>query len=323
MLIIVPTDRNYLEPALITLNSILLNSPATSKICLLYLKAQDQEDIIFESLIATALTEFNKLYQNRESIQCIAVHSNYFTNFSQFHLTSATLQKLVFPVIFPEEDICLSMDAGMIFGTGLPEFLQHVAGTTTAAITAFTTSAKETLQPSQISLAHNNLYPAGGILAFRPGIYNKNKLLDRCVQTFNDMRQHIIYGEQDIICFTLDNQELDSFAYDCKRIHIDLANDKSWQESDNLVNTYISQDYLYMKHVGVFKPWRQWVLSPAKSIYIHALRHLPAAIHVLTKHPKICSQHTSSDKFSAIFFEKQLSLYEEQLNTKINFLLHP
>lgn len=318
MKLIIPTDGNYLEPAFITLDSLAANAPKGTKICMLFLRDSTEDDAIYEQLIAEALAHFSKQYAEKIEFSCVAVQSQYFKDFSRFHLTSATLQKLVIPAIFPSEEICLSIDAGMIFGNKTTEFLACVEKPSIAAITAFTTAASATLHESQLSIEHHVLYPAGGILAFRPAAYNNNDLLNRCIKTFETLRNQIIYGEQDIINFTLQGTELSDFSYAEKRIHIDLANNASWTEADDLVHSYLSKEYLYMKHVGVFKPWRRWVLSPAKSIYAHAVSKLPEAINILTKHPKMASQHASSDKFSAHYFEHQLQMYENYLSISID-----
>lgn len=318
MKLIIPTDGNYLEPAFITLDSLATNAPKGTKICILFLRDSTEDDAIYEQLIAEALAHFSTKYTNKIEFSCVAVQSQYFKDFSRFHLTSATLQKLVIPAIFPSEDICLSIDAGMIFGNKTTDFLSCVEKPSVAALTAFTTAASATLHESQLAIDHHALYPAGGILAFRPEAYNNNGLLNRCIKTYETLRNQIIYGEQDIINFTLQGVELSDFAFNEKRIHIDLANNASWTESDALVHTYLSKEYLYMKHVGVFKPWRRWVLSPAKSIYTHAVSKLPEAVNLLTKHPKLACQHASSDKFSARYFEQQLQMYEEHLSFAID-----
>ncbi len=318
MLLIVPTDCHYLEPAFITMNSLATHATSGTKICLLFLRNSTPEDALFEALISEALVHFQNEYCGKIEFSCVAVHSSYFKNFSKFHLTSATLQKLVIPAIFPTEEICLSIDAGMIFGQGTADFLDQVARPSDAAITAFTSAADTSLQTSQLEIEHHTLYPAGGILAFRPEIYRSKDLLKRCDATYQNLRNEIIYGEQDIICFTLKDSELADFASFGKRIHIDLANDQSWVKADEFVQTYISQQYLYMKHVGVFKPWRQWVLSPAKSIYLHAVNKLPEAVKILTSHPKLVCQHSSKDKFSELFSERQFQLFEEHLRLSID-----
>jgi lipopolysaccharide biosynthesis glycosyltransferase len=318
MLLIVPTDCNYLEPAFITMNSLATHATSGTKICLLFLRNSTSEDALFETIISEAQAHFQNEYCGKIEFSCVAVKSEYFKNFSKFHLTSATLQKLVIPAIFPTEEICLSIDAGMIFGKGTTEFLEQVARPSNAAITAFTTASDTSLQTHQLPIEHHTLYPAGGILAFRPEIYRSKDLLKRCVETYQNLRNEIIYGEQDIICFTLKDSELADFASFGKRIHIDLANDQSWVNADDLAQTYISQQYLYMKHVGVFKPWRHWVLSPAKSIYIHAANKLPEAVKQLTKHPKLTCQHSSKDKFSELFSEHQFQLFEEHLSLSID-----
>lgn len=318
MIIIIPTDSNYLEPAFITLNSLSMNAPFGTKICLLFLRNSIEDDYIYEGLIAEAQSHFKEIFKEKINLSCIAVQSSYFKDFSKFHLTSATLQKLIIPKIFPSEEICLSIDAGMIFGNETIKFLNQVEQPSDAAITAFTTIANLTLQENQLKIEHHNLYPAGGILAFRPPIFNQQHLLERCIDTYQNLRNEIVYGEQDIICFTLKDFELANFTYTGPRIHIDLANEQSWSNHKSLEQTYLSKNYLYMKHVGVFKPWRRWVLSPAKSIYIHAVSHLPSPINILTKHPKIACQHSSSDKFSSLFYEQQLSMYEENLGLGID-----
>jgi lipopolysaccharide biosynthesis glycosyltransferase len=269
---------------------------------------------LFEAIISEAQEHLRFEYHGKIEFSSVAVQSDYFKDFSVFHLTSATLQKLVIPAIFPNEDICLSIDAGMIFGHGTTEFLNQVAKPSDAAVTAFTTISDQSLQSNQLKIKHHTLYPAGGILAFRPAIFNSKELLNRCINTYRDLRNEIIYGEQDIICFTLQECELADFSFPCTRIHIDLANDQSWDNADSFLQTYLSHQYLYMKHVGVFKPWRMWVLSPAKSIYLHAVRQLPEAIRLLTKHPKLACQHSSKDKFSELFSERQFELYEEYLS---------
>ena len=323
MLIIVPTDGNYLEPAFITINSIALHVRSETRVCLLYLKSTDENDSVFEPIIAAAQADFSKIYPSKLSLQSIAVRSTYFKDFTKFHLTSATLQKLIVPAIFPSEELCMTVDAGMIFGRGLPSFIDYVNSNSKAPVTAFATDSLMMLQENQKRLIHNKLYPAGGILAFRPKSYNDKNLLERCVRTFSEMRQHIIYGEQDIICFTMKDHELESFPPDWQRVHIDLADEKSWGESDNLVKIYLAKNYLYMKHVGVFKPWLQWVLSPAKSIFINAASELPPPILNLTAHPRIRAQHATTDKFSSLFFERQLSLYEDYLKSSFFSLKNP
>jgi lipopolysaccharide biosynthesis glycosyltransferase len=319
MIIFIPTDFNYLEPAFITLNSLANHSPIGTRICLLYLRTS-KEDYIFEEIIAEALIKFQNIYNNKIELFSIAVNSNYFLNFDKFHLTSATLQKLTIPAIFPSEDLCLSVDAGMIFGHEVPYFIEQLKRPSEAAITAFTSEAVSTLLNNQLDIPHHKLYPAGGILAFRPEIYNKINLLDRCVETYNNLRELITYGEQDIICFTVKNNELDDFNFPITKIHIDLANLTSWTESETLVEKYLSKNYFYMKHVGVFKPWKRWVLSPSKAIYIDALNNLPEEIRILINTPQISKQHTSIDKFSPIFFEQQLILYENYLGLKVKVI---
>jgi lipopolysaccharide biosynthesis glycosyltransferase len=318
MLLIIPTDGNYLEPAFVTMNSLASYAPRGTKICLLFLRNSPLEDALFEAIILEAQEHFQEEYGEKIVFSSLAVQSNYFYDFSKFHLTSATLQKLVIPSIFPTEDICLSIDAGMIFGHSTAEFLAHVAKPSEAAVMAFTTASDASLQASQLQIEHHPLYPAGGILAFRPEIYLRQDLLKRCMNTFQNLRNEIIYGEQDIICFTLKNSELAGFSFVETRIHIDLANDQSWVNADDFVQTYLSHQYLYMKHVGVFKPWRLWVLSPAKSIYIHAVSQLPEAVKLLTKHPILACQHSSTDKFSTIFSERQFQLFEEHLGLAID-----
>jgi lipopolysaccharide biosynthesis glycosyltransferase len=316
MLFIIPTDFNYLEPALITLNTLANHSPKDTRICLLYLRTSEK-DYIFEEIIASALIKLNSILINKVELTSVAVNSNYFMNFSKYHLTSATLQKLIIPAIFPSEDLCVSVDAGMIFGDEVPFFIKQLQRCSKAAISAFTTEAIITLRKDQLGLPHHDLNPAGGILAFRPKIYNKNNLLNRCVETFDNMREHIFYGEQDIICFTLKNDELDDFNFQITRIHVDLADYGSWTESEITVEKYLTKHYFYMKHVGVFKPWKRWVLSPAKSIYLDALNNLPEEIKFLLNKPEVNCQHTATDKFSEIFFEQQLKIYENYLGLKL------
>lgn len=316
MIIIIPTDSNYLEPAFITLNTLASHSPASTKICLLYLRTS-KEDYLFEEIISEALIRFKNIFNNKIEIFSIAVNSNYFSDFNKFHLTSATLQKLTIPAIFPSQDLCLSVDAGMIFGREVSYFIEQLKRPSEAAITAFTTQAVSSLIENQLDIPHHNLYPAGGILAFRPEIYNKNDLLKRCVETYSNLRDLITYGEQDIICFTVKNNELEDFNLPITKIHIDLANLISWSDSEILVEQYLTKNYFYMKHVGVFKPWKRWVLSPAKSIYIDALNNLPEEIKILINIPQINNQHASTDKFSTIFFEQQLMLYENYLGLKV------
>jgi lipopolysaccharide biosynthesis glycosyltransferase len=315
MRLVVLTDHNYLEAAFVTVHSLLKFCREADKITLLYLNEHSENDHKSHNLIMRFNACFNLLDPNFKTVDAVAFNSEYFSEFQRFHLTRATFQKLLLPYIFPDENLTLCIDAGMIFGSGLNDFLADVENRPESAITAFTVPSNTAVHESQLDMARHELYPGGGTLLFNNALYLKGNFLFRADDFFKANKTRLIYGEQDLICFVAGPNELKSFDEKYLRKHIDLASIDTWQQSGELHKLYLTQNYLYVKHVGVFKPWLRWVLNPNKSIYLDYIKSTEAIFHEIFTDEFLMAKHDRIDERHVHFARQELIRYEMFLST--------
>jgi lipopolysaccharide biosynthesis glycosyltransferase len=245
----------------------------------------------------------------------IGFSSSYFSGFERFHLNRVTFQKLLIPHIFPEDKVCVCVDAGMIFGKHLGAFLGRLDQYRGSIIRAFSTPSHASLQQNQLDIPRHELYPAGGILVLDNELYLKERFFERSVVCFDQLKSRIVYGEQDLICFTARGGELGALTDIHLREHVDLASPDIWTQAERINKLYKSRDFFYLKHVGLFKPWLKWVLNPAKSIYLSYISSMPSDVYNVMEAKFLKEKHNAMPEQHKLFAQQELQRYEAYLSS--------
>lgn len=312
--IIILTDKNYLEPAFVTVLSVCKKKLTTENLTLIYLEGpEDEKKIDFENIeLIKKFVEITKNTYPNTNFNSITLNSKYFSHFEKYHFNRSNLQKLVFAEIFKNEEICLSVDAGMILGDEFKKIIQEVNNDSNFTVKAFTQKSDALLTNSQLKKYHHDLYPAGGILAFNNWKFKESNLLNRLLVNFDNYKTDLIYPEQDLMCMTLTENELVNFRSDYTFYNLDMALGDNWGKDkiQNYENIYISGKYLYMKHIGLFKPWLKWVLNPLKSIYLNEIS-IASDCYSIFNETLLRSKHIYFNENVSKFLVPQLDLLEK------------
>jgi lipopolysaccharide biosynthesis glycosyltransferase len=209
------------------------------------------------------------------------LQGNQFTDYVQrFHFSNAILYKAALPKIFPAYENILLFDCGMIFGLQVGDFIQklshRIENREMSAVGAFCVSpyVSGALSAELQKYPHNAFYPSAAVLYFDVNRYNELSIYERFLAAYETYRNSLQYAEQDLLCLALTESELCAFSDEWLRCHIDLASPEGWYKFDEYEEIYVNRNSLYMKHIGSFKPWKKWVLHPAKSIYLRELHNL-------------------------------------------------
>lgn len=309
-------DANYLCPALVSAASFLENQGENRlPLTLVYLAGGDAQD---NQRVVLAIQSFEAIMRDRYpgmNFQTVQLTGNAFSGYVQrAHFSSAILYKAILPQAFQHCEHILLFDCGMIFGKQLPGFIDQVrSGITKKSIGVVAAFCEPSNQESGLredlrSLPHHALYPGGMVLFFDVVRYRRNAIAERLLANFNTYREQLVYAEQDLLCLTLQGSELTAFSEDALRRHIDLAS-PDWQAVAEDTRLYSSRDFVYIKHVGSFKPWKKWVLHPSKGIFLKERSTLSRQLS-----PE-CVELMKDNEFfpSQIgFLAQQLSLLERQ-----------
>jgi lipopolysaccharide biosynthesis glycosyltransferase len=268
-------DENYVSPALVSVMSLLAQlGEDVPKVTLVFLRdggnAKDHEPVF--ALLNHFISTLQKVHRLLE-INIVEQRGTPFLGYvKRSHFSDAILRKLIIPELFAQYEHILLFDCGLIFGSKVRNFFDDVRclidQNSNAAVAAFSDPSDQVEMKGSLKFVqHNLLYPAGVILYFNTILWRKKNVLARLIQNFDKHREELVYAEQELLCLTLENDELVAMRDHYKRHHIDLF-DAEWSKSEEHFKVYVARDYLYMKHTGSFKPWKKWVLHPAKSIFL-------------------------------------------------------
>jgi len=268
-------DAKYLGPALVSAASFFEVPGMTDfPVTLVYIAI----DTATDSKAAQVLQIFQKSIQSNYAqvdLRLIVLQGNLFTDYVQrFHFSNAILYKAALPKVFPTYEHILLFDCGMIFGLQVEDFIQGlrqgIKNCELSAVGAFCDSShiSGTLCAELQAYPHNALYPSAAILYFDVKCYNQSLIYERYLTAYETYRNSLQYAEQDLLCLVLTEGELNAFPEKEVIFHIDMASTGSWAELGAYEEIYANRNCLYLKHIGSFKPWKKWVLHPAKSIYL-------------------------------------------------------
>jgi lipopolysaccharide biosynthesis glycosyltransferase len=271
-------DARYLGPALVSASSFfevpgMFEFPVT----LVYIATDSATD----SAVSQVLQLFKRSIQIKYpqvDLRLIVLQGNQFSDYVQrYHFSSAILYKAALPIILPTYENILFFDCGMIFGLQVGDFIRtlkmDIQNGEMSAVGAYCVSPyiDGALNLALQSHPHHVLYPTAAVLYFDVNRYNELSIYARYLAAYATYRNQLLYAEQDLLCLVLNEGELGAFSTKESKCHIDMASPASWNEVALYEENYVSRDFLYLKHIGSFKPWKKWVLHPAKSIYLREL----------------------------------------------------
>lgn len=268
-------DAKYLGPALVSAASFFdVPGMADLPVTLVYISTDPDAD----TNAAQILQSFQKGIQSKHAqvdLRMIVLQGNQFADYVQrFHFSNAILYKAALPKIFPAYENILLFDCGTIFGIQVVDFIrrlrQGIQNCEMSAVGAFCVSpyVAGALSVALQAYPHNALYPSAAVLYFDVNRYNQLSIYEKYLAAYATYRNSLQYAEQDLFCLVLSEGELSDFSDSWIKCHIDMAAPESWSRLDAYEEIYAGRNCLYLKHIGSFKPWKRWVLHPAKSIYL-------------------------------------------------------
>lgn len=268
-------DKNYVSAAIVSVVSFLeIPKDYDIKVTMIYLGDRgDADDVPSHEVLNEFKNKSSALFGGN-IINIIEIKGDIFNDYiNRNHFNSTVLYKIVIPKVLGSYHHILVFDCGLIFGTCLSDFINFVVkrieDKTIAAVTAFCTPSSELSKLNPLLSIDSNKchYPAGVILYFDVRKYELNNMYERFISCYLRHRESLVYAEQEILCIALDEDELGQFQECGPRYHIDMAI-SDWSQSSKDVSFYKHRKYLYMKHIGSFKPWKKWVLHPSKAIFL-------------------------------------------------------
>jgi lipopolysaccharide biosynthesis glycosyltransferase len=268
-------DFNYLAPALVSVASLLeALGNQIIPVSLIYLEGPQQDNDKARAVLRNFQAKLTTEYPNSK-LDILELSGDLFSTYvKRHHFSKTILYKAILPKAFSQLENILLFDCGMIFGQGLHNFLvwldNSIITNKISTIAAFCVPSgqRDGLDQDLQAVKHNSKYPTGGTLYFDVKKYIESSVYERLLSTFQSYREKLIYAEQDLMCLTLREAELSAFPEIGVRCHIDLASPQSWENAKDYDDLYLNREFFYLKHVGSFKPWKKWVLHPAKSIFI-------------------------------------------------------
>ena len=259
-------DKKYIEPALVTLLTLLKFKKLYKSLKLVLIKKNEdtQRDI---NEIISLIDEFKISFDSVNFIELVIIEDK-FPEFSKFHFSNAILYKIFLPVILNSEDFILNVDAGSLFQDKFNEFSNYLNKliflSNEFIVGAFLQSSKMQM-PIEIT-RHSNFYPSGSLILFNSRNYFLNKISDRIAKFYNENAFYLKYAEQEILCAVIDDLEFFNFE-GIENVYLDdLSNYVTGNYSpidQNKLNNSI-----FYKNQGSIKPWKKWNLNPNKAIYL-------------------------------------------------------
>lgn len=303
-------DKKYIEPALVTLFTLLKYQSYYKSLKLIILKKENDSIQNLQEII-NLFNEFKSLFDEKNFIEIIIIE-NKFPEFNKLHFSNAILYKIFTPIIVEADDYILNVDAGNLFHDGFFEFSKNlnliVEHKNKFIMGAFLMPSKMEM-PSQIS-NFSVYYPAGGLILFNVNNYKENKIDDKIIEFYNYNSMYLKYAEQEIMCAILD----DSQFYEFKGVENIYLDDLSLY----IGSGHLSIDYkrlnssIYYKNTGSIKPWKNWNLNPNRSIYLKIRSNITKFIN-LNQYTFIMEERQDIAEALIPFKQANLLAYENEL----------
>jgi lipopolysaccharide biosynthesis glycosyltransferase len=116
-------DKKYLEPALVTLMTLLKFQKLYKSLKLILIKKNIDTDQDINEIL-DLINKFKNSFDDNNFIELIIIEDK-FPEFTKFHFSNAILYKIFLPVIISTDDFILNVDAGNLFQNGFSGFSEN------------------------------------------------------------------------------------------------------------------------------------------------------------------------------------------------------
>ena len=271
-------DRVYLEPAFVTVVSILKYKSYYKSLKFVFIKSKDESELNSNN-IDFLISEFKNKFDKDNFIEFLKIE-NTLPDFDKYHFSNTILYKIFLPHIFQNEEYVLNVDAGNIFFPGFEEFSNqinsHVLVNPNFVVGAFFANS-DSLMPPQIT-NFSKFYPSGALLLFNTTKYFEVNFSERIINFFNQFCELLQYAEQEILCAIL--EELEVYQFPCwENVYLD---DLSSYVGENYfpINQARLERCIYYKNPGSIKPWKIWNLNPNREVYLKIRQEISLQINL-------------------------------------------
>jgi len=267
-------DSNYIEPALLTAYEIIKGNFSISDLILIFLDNSQEVDAEASIII----NNFTEKFKDYFSISAIKVE-NTIPNFSKYHFTNSIIYKPLIPDLIKNKDFIINIDAGIIPGANFNKFLdqsieQSLENKSNWIISAFCELSAGLLPNGLDKFDANILYPNGQVLLFNCDNFRSTSFLARYLEKYNLLSEYLVYAEQELMCITLNEEELLELPLNGERFNYEL-NIHSLSDVSLIYNyKNIDESCTYSKIIGTLKPWKYWVLDPNKKHWIEKIKNM-------------------------------------------------
>lgn len=260
-------DINYIEPALVTLKTILNHEKLFKNIYIIYLKKETDNDLYLE-----IIRNFAKKFDIKNKLKLVEVQQN-ISEFNSLHFSNAIIYKILIPEIVQNEEYIINIDAGNIILDKFEFFINYVSQE--ISLTDFTIgcflSHNNTNFPLHLPTI-SNIYPSANFLLFNIKAYKSKNLYEKITTFYASHLSQLKYAEQEILPCVLDSNCFLKFKYD-DLIYLDDLIDFANNNFSEIDIKRLNNSIAYKNH-GSIKPWKLWNLNPRKFIYLNSRKEL-------------------------------------------------
>ena len=167
-------DKKYIEPALVTLMTLLRFQRLYKSLKLILIKKNIDTDQNINEIL-DLINKFKSSFDDMNFIEFIIIEDK-FPEFTKFHFSNVILYKIFLPVIVCTDDFILNIDAGNLFQNRFIEFsnnLNELIEHSTEFIVGAFLQASKMQMPVEIS-KYSSYYPSGGLILFNTKIMKVN-----------------------------------------------------------------------------------------------------------------------------------------------------
>ena len=266
-------DRQYIEPAIITLyevwkanceiiaeiGGILILEDETSGIAEL-----DSDIELLKRLIT--VTDVGGRH-----IKILTI-SDYLPKIKVHHFNNVVIHKLFAPVYYSGSTrFHLNIDAGFLLGHRFNElminFIKQLKEKPEAVLGLIGEDLNHQLPPDLDSIRKLDFYPKGGLLIFDKEKYLFKELNQTLLECFLKYHRHFTYPDQDLLSICLEPDEVTRLV-DLQEQSVFvryLWPDHLAREPSAVLD---DRNFALYKIAGLLKPWQYHVQDPEKSLYL-------------------------------------------------------
>ena len=309
-------DAAYVEAALVTAYELRNQRDVLHRVHLVLLTAAepDADDIEAAAIVQQFCAQFN----DEQAFYSGITIPNSIPAFQVDHFSNSIVYKALLPTMLGFEPYLVNIDAGILPGERMGDFLREVEqrfcapGTDQGWIIGAHCVENKDLMPAKLAgLPANPLYPAGNVLLFNTAQYLASYFSQRLLHFYGQLVEHLEYAEQELICLTATGGELVALPRADERITPFLNMDVLAGMAPPLPANS-TEDCVFFKFVGGLKPWKYWVLDPNKVLFTRRRAALEAHFglrgwELVRRHRHAVQHHEHYRVLFLEFYERYMS----------------